>query len=141
MTAYYGLGCTYRDDGDVSENFFKTNRVCISSSNRNRVYFEGMFNDIKANDIVFLKSIIRGKKRFLRIKAIGIIDKDDNTFESDDYGHTKKVIWYPPYNPDGIDDDILLIPDGGVQRNTRIYREYNPKIIEQIDDLIKKYKK
>jgi len=136
MTEYYGIGCTY--DEDVSEEFFQGNMICISSRTSGRLYFKGMFDNVKSKDIVFLKSVKRGKDRFLRIKAIGIVDNNDQEFESD-YGHSKKVEWLH-YIPDGI-VDIPLIKDGGVQRNTRIYREYNPEIIAQIDGLVERYKK
>ena len=95
-----------------------------------------MFDEIKKNDIVVLKTKNR-RKNTLIIRAIGIV-KDSERSENE-LGYCKKVRWLDD-DPEGI-KTIQLYGDGGVQRNTRIYREYNPDIIKQIDELVKKYKK
>ena len=135
MTSYYGIGCMYSDDNELSKDFYSNNTISIGSHNPNRLYFKGLFENIKKDDIVFLKTKKRG---FLRIKAVGFVDKNDEMFESEK-GYSKRVNWLH-FNSGGI-IDIPLIRDGGNQRISRLYQEFNPNIIEQIDKLIEKYKK
>jgi hypothetical protein len=139
MTAYYGIGCTYKDRGNICDTFYKQDIACVSSHDKKKRYFHGLLWSVEERDIIILKSYIiqKNKKPILRIKAIGIVDNTKDNTEEKDYGYCIKVNWFT-YNPNGIKD--ISIEDG-FSRGNRIYREYNSDIIKQIDELVEKYKK
>ena len=135
--AIYGIGYNYKIEGDLSEQFLDKGIVCISSRTKTRLYFLGMFRAIEKGDIVIMKSFTI-QNQILTIKAIGIVDNIDENSKEGDLGYCIKVNWLS-HNSNGI-KDISIDRDGG-PRNRRIYREYNPEIIKQIDELVEKYKK
>jgi hypothetical protein len=138
MQAHYGIGSYYtKENADYSKDFYDNNMVCISSSNPERLYFKGLFENIKKNDIVFLKSIKR-KRRRLIVRAIGEVLRDD--IDNNDYGYKRDVKWLTPFNEDGL-IEIKIIRDGGSQRTGRIFQEFNPNIIGEIEEIIKKYRR
>jgi hypothetical protein len=74
----------------------------------------------------------------LIIKAVGTVNnKNIDKDNIDGLGLCIKVNWHSPYNENGI-KEIQLTGDGGIQRNTTIYREYNSEIIQQINELIER---
>lgn len=138
QVGYFGIGSYYTGDAkDYMQVFFDNNMVCISSSDPNEIYFKGIFEHIKKQDIVFLKGIKKENRRML-IRAIGVI-LEDKTGEND-YGYKKDVNWLTPLDEEGL-IEIKIIKDGGSQRIGRIFQEFNQNIIDEIDRLIIKYGK
>lgn len=130
--AVYGIGCTY-DAGDVSQQFFDRGIVCIGWDENQKQYYQGLFQSIETGDIIVMKSLDRQGQRLI-IKGVGIVS--DNTIKTDDeFGLSIAVEWLN-YDPDGL-KEIHLTGDGGVQRNTTIYKEHNKEYIKEIIGLMK----
>jgi hypothetical protein len=130
--AIYGIGCDYSGE-DQLEDFINRKIACMGHNPDEYSYYKGLFKDIKNKDIIFLKSIIM-QKRKLRVKAVGIVDNPE-VGDKGTSGYGVKVNWINS-DPDGI-IDIDVDSDGGWQpRCCTIFREYNEKIISQIQNLI-----
>lgn len=139
MVNYYGIGSYYLEEQEEHLNeFYNNNMICISSINPERLYYKGMFENIKKGDIVFLKSIKRRTPRKLIIRVVGRVT--DEKIQENTFGYKRKVEWLTSLNKEGI---IIhdLKADGGVQRNTRIFQEFNPNIIKEINNILKEYRK
>lgn len=66
MIVYYGIGCNY-GNGEYSNEFYENDMICIASNNPERIYFIGMFDNIRNGDIAFIKTIKRTAPRILKI--------------------------------------------------------------------------
>jgi hypothetical protein len=134
----YGLGCMYGDE-NVCSDFIKKDLACIGWEPAEKPYIYGIIRDINIGDILVLKSFFQRKgNQVLRIKAFGFVL--NNIIEEDiKLGHCLKVKWIS-YKPEGIED--FEFPneefDGGVQRRSTIYREYNLEVCKKIINLIVK---
>ena len=127
----YGIGCYYSGE-DEFVDFISRNIACMGHDPKTHQYFTGLFDDIIDGDIIFIKSFIR-RKGIVRVKAIGIARKP-NAGDRGDFGYGINVDWINS-NPDGI-IDINTESDGGWQpRSSAIFREYNKRIINQIQNL------
>jgi hypothetical protein len=135
--AIYGIGCDY-DGNYVGDQFYQKKVACIGWPLKdNKDYLFGLMDEIKIGDIVVLKSFFQRKgKQVIRIKAIGIVS-NNNRVRVKNLGYGVKVQWLK-YNDENLhefefDNDKF---DGGVQRRTTIYREYNSEICKRIIRLL-----
>lgn len=134
--ALYGIGCKYGDE-DVCSDFIKKKLACVGWGPDEKPFFHGILKDIDIGDIILLKSFFqRHGNQVLRIKGIGIII-NNKIQEIEDLGHCLDVKWVS-YEVDGLID--LEFPneeyDGGVQRRSTIYKEYNDDICKKIITLL-----
>ena len=134
--AFYGFGCKY-DNKDVCDDFFKKKLACVGWDPDEKPFFYGILKEIDVGDIIFLKSFFqRHGNQVLRIKSIGIVI-NNNIKEIEDLGHCIKVKWVS-YKADGLTE--IEFPneefDGGVQRRSTIYKEYNADICKKIINLL-----
>jgi len=133
--AIYGIGCDY-DGKDVGNDFYTKGVACIGWAPEDKPYLYGIMKEIDIGDIIIIKSFFqRGGKQVLRIKAVGIVT--DNLIKRvKNLGHCLEVKWLR-YEADGITELEFTKEefDAGVQRQTTIYKEYNPDVCKRIIEL------
>ncbi len=133
--AIYGIGYKYKGRKDVSKPFLDNSVACMNHEPKDFPYFVGLFNEIRDRDIVFLKTAPMREKK-LKIRAIGRAN-NPTPEKKDNIGYGIDVDWVKDYQ--NSKKEISISSDGGWhQRCMAIYKEYNPKIIKQINDWIER---
>lgn len=128
----YGIGSYYEED--LSKEFYKEGIIAIGWEQDEKKYYHGAFKTIENGDIILMKTVSRNKQKII-VRGIGIV-KDNETNEHEKYGSCIKVEWLD-YDQDGLMENELS-GDGGIQRGTTIYKEFNKDYINEVIEHIKK---
>jgi len=133
--AIYGIGADY-DGKYVGDEFYNSGVACIGWGLETKPYLYGIIREISIGDVVIIKSFFqRAGKQVLRIKGIGIVT-DNKLTDLQNLGQCIEVRWLK-YDANFLKEIEYANEefDGGVQRRTTIYKEYNPDICKAIVEL------
>jgi hypothetical protein len=130
----FGIGYKYRDSRqDVSDQFLRRNIACMGHDPDEYPYYTGLFKEILNRDIIFLKTAPM-QERILKIRAIGIANNPEPQSQGR-IGYGINVNWIKDF--ENNIQEIENPSDGGWHpRCGSIYKEYNPRITQFIDNLL-----
>lgn len=140
MILYYGIGSWWNSrQKDYSKEFINEKKAFISASLnklteqkiKNRERFREIFWSIKEEDKIYLKSFDRNT-RSVKIKAVGTVICTKDSRKETDKGFCISVKW-KKVDFNGLTEFQI---EDGIRRNTRIYQETNPEVIQIINDLL-----
>ncbi len=131
----WGIGANWGDKSMLAD-FQVKEAVGIGWSEKQAPALYAMMNEIEIGDIVYVKSFVIHSKE-LKIKAVGEVIS--NSFEEPNvFGSDHRTV-HVKWKEGSFDDDDSRPPHRITQAEFRynvylntLYREYNPKIIEEV---------
>jgi len=132
--AVYGNGYKYFSGRvDVSNQFLSRNVACMRYDSEEYIYYSKLYGEINDGDIIFLKTAPYREQK-LRIRAIGTAN-NPLPEQKGTIGFGIDVNWVKDFENNM--NECNNPSDGGWHpRVGSIYKEYNPRIIKFINDLL-----
>ena len=135
--AVYGIGAYYKGRGDVSRESIDNGFCGFGYTEEEQPALYELMRQVSLGDIVYIKAKTPQMQNEIAIKAIGyVVGKELEEDQSgNDLGFGKKVIWkkkYPSPLRIRLDENNCMV---NTYANT-LYREYSPKMIQSVMELL-----
>jgi hypothetical protein len=125
--AIFGFGATY-DQEDVSGRFIAAGAACVGWPDADAPPLHNILRHIKIGDIAFLKSF--APQVGLTIKAVGMVTgREPQEVENLGWGVAVRWVWRGEHRVGRLEDKYPV-------RGITLYEEYNPRVEEQVIDLL-----